>query len=105
MFYHNFCLQRAFHEQQLKTKRQQAPHIRASDLQIRSDGNKETILAYNGNKDIQKLEIFFTQCFLLYIGPMNFISTDPDHIEVLESKSTSDAINNGKNESFCYTAI
>ena len=42
--------QRAFQEQQIRTKRQQAPHIRASDLQImRSDGNKETILAYNGN--------------------------------------------------------
>lgn len=45
MIYHH---QRAFQEQQIKTKRQQAPHIRASDLQImRSDGNKE-ILAYNG---------------------------------------------------------
>lgn len=34
----------------MKQKRQQAPHIRASDLQIiRSDGNKEAIHAYNGN--------------------------------------------------------
>jgi hypothetical protein len=43
--------QRAFQEQQIRTKRQQAPHIRASDLQINT-GNKESILAYNGN-DIQ----------------------------------------------------
>jgi hypothetical protein len=46
-----FCfLQRSILEQQIKQKRQQAPHIRASDLQIiRSDGNKEPIHAYNGN--------------------------------------------------------
>lgn len=42
--------QRSILEQQIKQKRQQAPHIRASDLQIiRSDGNKEAIHAYNGN--------------------------------------------------------
>ena len=41
---------RSILEQQIKTKRLQAPHIRASDLQIvRSDGNKDGILAYNGN--------------------------------------------------------
>lgn len=62
--------QRSILEQQIKQKRQQAPHIRASDLQImRSDGNKEAIHAYN--------------------GPMNFMSNDPDAIEVLESKLTS----------------
>jgi hypothetical protein len=41
---------RSILEQQIKTKRLQAPHIRASDLQImRSDGNKDGVLAYNGN--------------------------------------------------------
>lgn len=44
---------RSILEQQIKTKRHQAPHIRASDLQImRSDGSRDGILAYNGN-DIQ----------------------------------------------------
>lgn len=43
-------LQRSILEQQIKQKRQQAPHIRASDLQIlRGDGNKEAY-AYNGNE-------------------------------------------------------
>ncbi|XP_070499516.1 protein king tubby 1 isoform X2 [Chironomus tepperi] len=42
--------QRSILEQQIKTKRLQAPHIRASDLQImRSDGNKDGVLAYNDN--------------------------------------------------------
>ncbi|KAG5679315.1 hypothetical protein PVAND_008889 [Polypedilum vanderplanki] len=65
--------QRSILEQQIKTKRHQTPHIRASDLQImRSDGSKDGILAYN--------------------GPMNFIENkDPDHIEVLESKTTSNS--------------
>jgi hypothetical protein len=43
-------MKRSILEQQIKTKRHQAPHIRASDLQImRSDGSKDGILAYNGN--------------------------------------------------------
>ncbi|CRK89642.1 CLUMA_CG003384, isoform A [Clunio marinus] len=62
--------QKSILEQQIKQKRHQAPHIRASDLQIlRSDGNGKTVHAYN--------------------GPMNFINNDPDHIEVLESKLAS----------------
>jgi hypothetical protein len=43
-------VKRSILEQQIRTKRHQAPHIRASDLQIvRGDGNKDGILAYNGN--------------------------------------------------------
>ena len=55
-----FNLQRSILEQQIKQKRQQAPHIRASDLQIlRSDGNKEATHAYNGNLFINSCGFFW----------------------------------------------
>jgi hypothetical protein len=37
------------------------------------------------------LRTTFDFCFIFFAGPMNFISSDPDHIEVLESKTASNS--------------